>query len=219
MRRRPKPEESERVDVHEETRKKLDALALDHVADGDDRRGPRRHGVPHGRELEHIAIDPRAEREVRVPNRRTIPAMVSALAARLGPYSSSPHLQVAEDLLLALRGDEAATSLYLQLGTRVWGYPKLVAVLSDLSVRDLLHFDAMEAALAAVRASPHPDLLEASLTSHSDPRVRRLGLAALVHAAGPKEGWTKDRRSRLSRYQRDPSIAVSGPASFVLPPE
>lgn len=154
-----------------------------------------------------------------VPNRRTIPAMVSALAARLGPYSSSPHLQVAEDLLLALRGDEAATSLYLQLGARVWAYPKVAAALSDLSARDLLHFDAMEAALAAVRASPHPDLLEASLTSHSDPRVRRLGLAALVHAAGPKEGWTKDRRSRLSRYQRDPSIAVSGPASFVFPPE
>jgi hypothetical protein len=40
----------------------------------------------------------------------------------------------------------------------------------------------------------------------------------LVQAASPKNGWTADRRELLERYRKDPSPAVAGPASFVMPP-
>lgn len=77
----------------------------------------------------------------------------------------------------------------------------------------------MVAALAAIRHCVHPEVLEEKLAKERDPRLRRLALAALEQAASPNHGWTKERRARLLNYQRDPSPAVSGPASFVFPPE
>ncbi|CAN91997.1 hypothetical protein predicted by Glimmer/Critica [Sorangium cellulosum So ce56] len=47
---------------------------------------------------------------------------------------------------------------------------------------------------------------------------RLLPWKALAQAASPKNGWNADRRELLERYRKDPSPAVAGPASFVMPP-
>ncbi|WP_437769283.1 hypothetical protein WMF27_09265 [Sorangium sp. So ce281] len=60
--------------------------------------------------------------------------------------------------------------------------------------------------------------LEQELRASPDPRLRRLALEALVQAASPKNGWTAERRELLERYRKDPSPAVAGPASFIMPP-
>jgi hypothetical protein len=95
---------------------------------------------------------------------------------------------------------------------------KLGEALVDLSKKELLYHDAMEAALGAVRSCVHPGLVEEVLQQQQDARLRRLGLAALVEAASPKHGWTKERRARLEEYRRDAAPGVSGPANFVFPP-
>lgn len=145
-------------------------------------------------------------------------AFLPVLSRQLGPYRSSAMERIADHLLELLRKDPLTTPHYLALGARVWAWGKLADVLVELSKRDLLHHDAMVAAVAAVRASLDAGLLEERLHRAADPRLRRLGLAALVELASPEKGWTRERRARLSQYRADPSPAVAGPASFVFPP-
>ncbi|XYI00648.1 hypothetical protein ACMHYB_13180 [Sorangium sp. So ce1128] len=124
-----------------------------------------------------------------------------------------------EGLLAALKADALAVPQYLGLAERLLQWRELGQALSELGERDLLHHDAMVAAMSAVRACVHPSLLEEQLRERRDPRLRRLALEALVQAASPKNGWTAERRALLvERYRKDPSPAVAGPASFVTPP-
>jgi hypothetical protein len=104
------------------------------------------------------------------------------------------------------------------LGARLWDGEGLASAIADLSGRDLLYLEVLEALHAAVRASVHAPLLDLRLGSHPDPRVRRLGLTALLTASAPKDGWTTERRARLDVYRADRSPVVAGPASFVWPP-
>lgn len=153
-----------------------------------------------------------------VPRRRLLVALVPVVAARLGLGRQPSHVKVAEELLTALRKDAATTPLYLTLGARLWGWKELVAALVDLSNRDLLYHDAMEAALAAARSCVLPSYIDEELQKQADPRLRRIGLAALVDSASPQNGWTRERRERLDLYRKDPAPGVAGPASFVFPP-
>lgn len=153
-----------------------------------------------------------------LPRGKHLVAFLPVLSSRIGPYGHSMHVQVAEALLAALGANAWTTPHFLSLGARLWDYKKLGQALIELSKKDLLYHDAMEAAIAAVRACVHPALLEPILREQSDPRLRRLGLAALVESASPKNGWTKDRRERLGEYQKDKHPGVAGPANFVFPP-
>jgi hypothetical protein len=145
-------------------------------------------------------------------------AFLPVITSRLGPYASTMHTQIAKDLLGALKKNPLLVPQYLSLGTRLWDYKELGNELIDLSKKDLLYHDAMEVALSAVRGCVHPDILEVTLRDNKDWRIRRLGLAALVSAASPKNGWSRERRERLVAYQKDKSPAVAGPAFFVFPP-
>lgn len=153
-----------------------------------------------------------------LPRRRRLQTLANALAQRLGPYTSSTIRAVAGGVLEHLRGDAHALPLYVMLGARLWDWDDLAKAIVDLAARDLLYFEVMEALLAAVRGSVHASLLDDRLGKHADPRVRRLGLAALVAASLPKDGWSASRRARLEVYRADPSPMVAGPAHFVIPP-
>ncbi|WP_433934896.1 hypothetical protein AB3662_09800 [Sorangium cellulosum] len=153
------------------------------------------------------------------PRRRHLVAFLPVLSARLGAYAPQHHRAVGEGLLAALKQDALAVPQYLGLAARLLPWRELGQALTDLGRRDLLHHDAMVAAMAAVHACVHPSLLEQELRGSKDPRLRRLALEALVQAASPKNGWTEERRALLAeRYRKDPSPAVAGPASFVTPP-
>ncbi|WP_437769286.1 hypothetical protein WMF27_09245 [Sorangium sp. So ce281] len=153
------------------------------------------------------------------PRRRHLVAFLPALSARLGSYAAKHHVAVGEGLLAALKEDALAVPQYLGLAARLLPWKALGQALVELGRRDLLHHDAMVAAMAAVHGCVHPSQLEQELRASPDPRLRRLALEALVQAASPKNGWTAERRELLAeRYRKDPSPAVAGPASFVMPP-
>jgi cellulose synthase operon protein C len=140
------------------------------------------------------------------------------LSANIGPYASKTHTQVAKGFLTVLQSNPVLAPHYLTLGSRLWAYDDLVKVFIDLSKRDLLYHEVMEAAMAAVRACVHPGLVEEKLRNHSDWRIRRLALAALVQSASPKNGWTEERVKKLLEYQKDKAPGVAGPAQFVFLP-
>ncbi|MEO7330435.1 MAG: hypothetical protein ABI193_17805, partial [Minicystis sp.] len=152
------------------------------------------------------------------PRRRYLAAFLAVIAGHLGPYSVSSRRRIGEDLLGTLAADPLAVAQYVTLGARLWDATALCDALERLAKKDLLSFDAMDAALAAVRGCVHPMTVEERLQRASDPRLRRLALTALIAAASPKEGWTRERRARLALYRADPSPAVAGPAGFVFPP-
>jgi hypothetical protein len=152
------------------------------------------------------------------PRRRHLVAFLPALSARLGSYAAKHHVAVGEGLLAALKADALAVPQYLGLAARLLPWKALGQALVELGRRDLLHHDAMVAAMSAVHGCVHPSQLEQELRASPDPRLRRLALEALVQAASPKNGWTAERRELLERYRKDPSPAVAGPASFVMPP-
>jgi hypothetical protein len=149
---------------------------------------------------------------------RLLVAFLPVVASYVGPYASPMHGRVADDLLTALRANPWTAPHYLSLGARRWDWRQLADALVDLARRDLLHHDGTEAALAAVQACVHPALLEEALRRQSDPRLRRIALAALVRAASPQDGWTEPRRALLREYQSDRAPTVAGPANFVFPP-
>jgi cellulose synthase operon protein C len=153
-----------------------------------------------------------------LPSRRRLRTFADALAPRLGPYTRTPLLSVALGFLRHLRADPHVVPLYVALGARLWDGEELARVIADLSQRGLLYFEVLDALHAAVRTSVHAPLLDLRLGQHADPRVRRLGLTALVAASAPKDGWTTERRARLDVYRADRSPEVAGPASFVWPP-
>ncbi|WP_437551407.1 hypothetical protein WME97_09730 [Sorangium sp. So ce367] len=152
------------------------------------------------------------------PRRRHLVAFLPALSARLGSYAAKHHVAVGEGLLAALKADALAVPQYLGLAARLLPWKALGQALVELGRRDLLHHDAMVAAMSAVHGCVHPSQLEQELRASPDPRLRRLALEALVQAASPKNGWTAERRELLERYRKDPSPAVAGPALFVMPP-
>jgi len=140
------------------------------------------------------------------------------LSANIGPYASNMHTEVAKGFLKFLQSSPVLTPHYLTLGSRLWAYDDLVKVLVELSKKDLLYHEVMEAAMAAVRACVYPGLVEEKLRNHGDWRIRRLALAALVQSASPKHGWTEERVKKLFEYQKDKAPGVAGPAQFVFLP-
>lgn len=116
----------------------------------------------------------------------------------------------------AAAGDADASTCLRALRESERTYERLLFMMAG---QDLLHADAMQAALVVVRSCLHPELLEQRLRDQKDARLRRLALCALEQAAAPQEGWTRDRLARLQDYRGDPSPLVAGAASFVLPPQ
>jgi len=153
-----------------------------------------------------------------IPRGRHFLAFLPHIQARLGPYSSEMHRKVGKGFLTALQSNPVMVPHYLNLGSRFWEYQELSKQLLELAKKDWLYHEAMDAALSAVRSCVHPEQLEDRLADHRDWRIRRLALAALLQAAAPENGWTRERRNRLVTYQKDKAPGVAGPAQFVFPP-
>ncbi len=145
------------------------------------------------------------------------------LIAHLECPLSSRHVdearrRVALGAVELLAADPLAVPLYLKLARHLREGDLRRRIL-DLAQRDLLHMDALRAACDAVAAAHDRDWLDRQLGGETDPRLRRIGLAALEAAAGRKDGWTADRRARLLQYRADTHPSVAGAAAYVFPPE
>jgi hypothetical protein len=148
------------------------------------------------------------------------PVLVAILPAlRLSPHAPAQHREIARGALALLEGDPHLVTLAVELSGHLLGYVELGKMLVRLARADLLHADAMVAATSAIRLCVHKELLENVLAAESDPRLRRLAVAALAEAAGPGKGWSRERRERLECYRGDPSPFVAGAAQLIFPPE
>ncbi|MEZ4222250.1 MAG: hypothetical protein R3B13_15040 [Polyangiaceae bacterium] len=153
-----------------------------------------------------------------LPQRRTLATLHRLLAKRVGPYAPKHVLAVGDGLLQCIEPDPLLAAHTLALVGALRETRGLVDMLRSFSQRDLLHHDVMEAALEAIRGVRVADFVDQKLRDESDPRLRRLGLGALEHAARPKHGWTRARKERLESYRADPDPQVAAHAAFVFPP-
>jgi HEAT repeat protein len=166
----------------------------------------------HPNELEQVA----SEVALIASQRELMAALVPVL--RPSAYSPGHIRQLAKQILHALSSDAFAVPLRIDLAAAVLDYAGLARLFRDISQNHLLHYDAMHAAVRAIDQCVQSDALELELASAQDPRLRSLGLAALVRAASPPNGWTRDRRDRLVRYQSERDALVAGAAAYVFPP-
>ncbi|MCK6505722.1 hypothetical protein L6R53_20405 [Myxococcota bacterium] len=146
-----------------------------------------------------------------LPRRQVIQALLAHLAAVLHPWAPDHHRQVARALLPALVADRLAASLAVPLLARAWDDQGYALGLESLSARDHLHHDAVALAVQHAGGFAAQDRLAQRLSTHADPRLRRVALAALVAAARPENGWSPARRALLATLQSDPSLAACSP--------
>jgi len=154
-------------------------------------------------------------------DRRGVAVAVAALAAGVS-YDRSRLLPAARAVLGALASDPLTMRPRVELAAAALAGEELAAFLGRLAAEDVLHADALAAAVAALsgfarRAEPEDlDALEATLAVSPDERLRRLALAALTAGARAR-GWTDDRLERLRGYRRDAAPLVAEAAQFTLP--
>ena len=163
-------------------------------------------------------VEPVIERLRELSHRREL--MVELVPAFAPHAYSGKHLRLlAESLVTMLARDPLATVHYVAFAGQVFAWKELVAVLEDLATRDFLHSDAMVAAYGAIARCADPSSIERALSAHANPRLRRLALEALKHAAGASRGWSRERREKLETYRRDRAPLVAAAAAYVFPPD
>jgi cellulose synthase operon protein C len=148
--------------------------------------------------------------------RETLVAVLAQL--RPNPYSPNHLRKLAEAVLEGLASERLAVVQRVALAAYVHGFAELAVLFRELSRNGQLNYDTMTVAIDAIRRCVHPELLETRLTRESDPKLRRLALAALECAASSGHGWSAERIERLDQYRADPSHEVAAPAAFVFPP-
>jgi hypothetical protein len=159
-----------------------------------------------------------------LPHRRALMTTVRALQGTL-PWNRSRMLPAVRAVLAALTADPLTATVQVELTVAALLWNEFTALLQHLVATDLLHAEVMTAAVTALqinaRRAEAADLtaLETSLAGASDPRLRRLALAALVAQAQPPRGWDPERLARLQHYGADPVPLVAAAAQFTFPPE
>jgi hypothetical protein len=162
-----------------------------------------------------------------VPDRRALSAAAGALVRAL-PRARGRLLPVARGVLTELDRDALAAPLALELAARILTWQELGERLERWSAARQLDGDLFASAVrmldhatAVGQRADHDGLaaLERHLAAAEEPRLRRLGLAALVGLVETPGGWSSGRRELLAAYQADPSALVAGPAQFTFPPE
>jgi hypothetical protein len=153
-------------------------------------------------------------------NPRSLQVVVQELSRRL---SWDLHLTpVALRVLEVLAADALTSGLQVELAVEALGPEELSSFLARLASGGGLHADALGVAAqkleGSVRYAEPEDLqrLEANLGTSEHEHLRRLGLAALVAAAG-NQGWTEDKVERLNAYRADVSLLVASAARFTFP--
>jgi hypothetical protein len=132
---------------------------------------------------------------------------------------------VARAMIAALRDDPLTAGLRATLMARILPWSEVGDELTAMAAAHTLFPDTLEKAANGFGWVVHrPDregLLElgARLRESDDPRLRRLGLAALVAFSQPPGAWTPETIALLAAYRVDPSPEVAGPAQFTFLPE
>lgn len=144
--------------------------------------------------------------------------LVPSLRAHCGRWGRPAAKAIGLNMLRVIGASPTNTHLSVGLAAELLETDALRLHIETLAERRLLGFDTLVACVAAMGSCAKPALIEHHWRQHPNPLLRRLGLAALVAAARPGEGWTAERLSALERYQLDDDPSVAGPARYVLTP-
>lgn len=193
---------------------------LDHLATGDDREASlalcaatdrMRNGTA---EADQII----ARFGALFPRRHRLAALATSLGEQLGPYSRAPVVRIAAGLVNLLVEDLPLAPTGLRLGAKLWKADGFVSALVALSNRNWLGYDTMQAAIEPLTGRGGASEIDRLLQPMEDPRLRRIGLAALVSAASWHQGWTRAYRDRLALYRADEAPIVAAAAVMVQVP-
>jgi hypothetical protein len=159
-----------------------------------------------------------------IANTRALLSLTGELRAALrwDPVGLLPTVQA---VVAALDQSPLATTWQVQLAAEGLGWDSLIALLRRLAATDALHAEATMAGVAGVaeRAARADGsglaAVEAALRPDPDPRLRRIGLAALAGLAQPPQGWSPALRELLAQYRADSAPLVAGAAHATFPDE
>lgn len=148
---------------------------------------------------------------------RRRPHTLRATLSRWSPhaYAAAHHREVGVRVVERLSQDPLLAALRVEFAASFMSASELTSLLLALSRSELLHYDVMREADAAVARAAEPGVLESALGASRDPRLRRLALSALLADAAPGRGWTAAHRARLSHYRSDADLGVAGAAAAV----
>jgi hypothetical protein len=174
-----------------------------------------------------------------MPRRRAFDEVMRLFVGEIDSYSRLR--EAGRAVLDRLAADPLCASWRVRLAIRVLKAEALLRLLEELIAADLLHAETLGALCHEIAPAPPivsghwesyfsdmfsrltnlkaPEKLEDVLSNHSDERLRRIALAALVAASRDKRGWTLERRSRLAKFQNDASPLVASVAQFTFAPE
>lgn len=126
------------------------------------------------------------------------------------------------ELIELLKADPYAITLAMQIACALQDWELVYDLLEELRSRELLHSDLTQSFKEGIAYiwgnSKRFKAFEKRLASHSDARMRRLGIA-ILHKQAASNGWNKSALKRLETYRADPDPLVAGAAYFTFPPE
>lgn len=160
-----------------------------------------------------------------ITGRRKVLQTLVEYLANAAQLRKEQLLPTVRSVLTALAADPLTATLRLKLATYVVGWEELAGMLTLMAERGELHEEALMTAVRLLEETEDNrvrvtgmEVLEETLATSPDAKLRRLALAALIGQGASLLGWDEARFTRLSRYRDDPSPLVRAAAEFTFPP-
>lgn len=158
-----------------------------------------------------------------LPRRKVLETLVNSLSQQAADHRRQ-LLPTVQAVLQALIPDPVTAGLQARLAVAGLEVTDLAPFFTEMAGCGALHEGALSVAIPAIQGigqradSAQLVSFEEALASSSDPRLRRLGLAALVGLSLSPLGWDDTRKARLRHYRADPALLVAAAAQFIFLP-
>ena len=164
-----------------------------------------------------------------LPNRYALQTILQVLREAVF-VNKRQFLPIVRAVLEALAADPITIELRVELAIAFLPWDEVVTLLEMAITRGELHARALNRAytmlyetMGRYMIAGRSDikdivLLEETLATSHDERLRMIALAALVAQSELPQGWNEERRARLQSYRADPSVLVAAAAQFTFLP-
>ena len=159
-----------------------------------------------------------------IRNRRSLDLVIANLQ-HIVFWNRIEFLPVVRAILAVLEIDLLTVEIQVKLAIVAFSWNELGDFLINLSNSNVLHSDALAAAINTIESiSQRNDIanimvLESTLARSKDEKLRRLAVAALIAQTNSRLGWDREKVDRLLAYRQDTSPLVAAAAQFIFPPD
>ena len=159
-----------------------------------------------------------------IRNRRSLNLVIANLQ-HIVFWNRIEFLPVVRAILAVLEIDLLTIEIQVKLAIAAFSGNELGDFLINLSNSNVLHSDALAAAIKTIESiSQRNDIanimvLESTLARSKDEKLRRLAVAALIAQTNSRLGWDREKVDRLLAYRQDTSPLVAAAAQFIFPPD